>query len=308
MASSATSPARSADRRIRGARTGERRAMRLPSIASLLLATAFCPAQHRLYEAADAGGRAAAGTEFAALAATPGDLATTVALAALAGQGLPAGSAARVALDAALQAANGAAEPVAALASLRMALGELGETLTFRPLMQAELPAGFPGFTTVGEIELRHYPAYKMARTSMQGGSTNAFWPLFRHIESNGIAMTTPVQMDWNATSRDGATKPGTMAFLYGRMDIQPASIGERVEVVEVPACTVLSIGATGDDRREKVEALRDRLVAFVQASGGVWVEAGPIRTMGYNSPMVPRDRRCFEVQLPVRATDAVVR
>lgn len=272
----------------------------------LLLATIFLPtlgfAQERLFQPTDRAGRTAAARELGAALAAKSDLPTTVALAAVAGTALPAGSTARLTLEAALRTANLEPSEPKALRSLRSALGDLVETLSFEPVQQADLPKGFPGFQVVDEIELRHYPVYRMVRTNMsKGGSNGAFWPLFRHIESNGIAMTTPVQMDWSKKTDEAAERPMQMAFLYGDPAITPKNIAEGVEVVEVPALTVLTIGAIGDDRRERVDELHQRLEAFLAAQSDAWQVAGPLRTMGYNSPMVSRDRRYFEVQLPVQ-------
>ena len=111
-------------------------------------------------------------------------------------------------------------------------------------------------------------------------------------------AMTSPVQMDYRADGERAAS----MAFLYGDRSTDPAKVGDGVEVVDVPAATVLSIGANGYERKGRVAALEQRLRAFVAASDGAWVVAGPLRTMAYNSPMVRGDRRYFEVQLPVRS------
>lgn len=269
-------------------------ALRLP--LSLVLAVSVV-GQERLFRPEDRAIRAEVAEQLAETLRAEGDLPTTVALAAVAGTRLPAGSAARAALTTSLQVANAAPAEPAALARLRSELGDLVAVLGFEPKWEAELPTGFPGFGAVGELELRRYPAYRMARTSMRGGSNSAFWPLFRHIKSNDIAMTTPVQMDW----QDASARPATMAFLYGDPAIEPGATAEGVEVVEVPAQLVLSIGAIGDDREAIVAALRARLQAYADAPGSGLEVAGPIRTMGYNSPMVRRDRRYFEVQLPVR-------
>jgi hypothetical protein len=88
-------------------------------------------------------------------------------------------------------------------------------------------------------------------------------------------------------------------------MTIAPQHVADGVEVVAIEAQTVLSIGAIGDDRPARVEAMRARLEAFVEAHRGIWMAAGPLRTMGYNSPMVSRDRRYFEVQLPVQKVES---
>ncbi len=276
--------------------------MRMLLLVAIAILSPLVPAQNRLFEPADRAGRSAAARDLGEALAAKSDLPTTVALAALAGTALPVGSAARTALEAALRTANLAPVAPKTLASLRSELGDLVETLSFEPVQQAELPKGFPGFQVVDEIELRHYPVYRMVRTNMsKGGSNGAFWPLFRHIESNGIAMTTPVQMDWTKQTDEGAERPMQMAFLYGDPAITPKHIAEGVEVLEAPAITVLSIGAIGDDRRERVDELRQRLASFLAVHGDVWQVAGQLRTMGYNSPMVSRDRRYFEVQLPVQ-------
>jgi hypothetical protein len=275
-------------------------------LLSLLLAAPQVIAQERLFDRDDLDGRTTAARALGDLLAGSADLPTTIGKASSAATSLPIGSAARLRADEALAAAAKApaAEADEALARLRLSLGDLVETLSFRPLRQAELPKGFPDFQAVDEIELRQYPAYRMVRTSMKGGSNRAFWPLFRHIESNGIAMTTPVQMDWQQTGQGDGGRPVLMAFLYGDPQIEPKQTADGVEVVEAPAATVLSIGAIGDDRRERVEQLRARLEAFVAASAGRWQACGPLRTMGYNSPMVSRDRRYFEVQLPIRQAE----
>jgi len=206
---------------------------------------------------------------------------------------LPEGSRARRRLEVASSA------PVT---RLRLEAGDVLADLTFEPLIQAPLPEGFPRFKAVGEVELRNYPGSRMVRTSMQrGGSVAAFWPLFRHIESNGIAMTTPVQMDWQADTEPGPGRQGaeTMAFLYGDPTTGSTGAEGTVEVVDLPAKTVLSIGAVGRASASRVAELRDVLLRAANAHPE-WGATGELRTMSYNSPMVPADRSYFEVQVVV--------
>lgn len=277
-------------------------ARRIVPTALLLVVPAF--AQERLFEAGDATIRRAVGDELAALQRGSGDLPATVALAALAGVPLPAGSFARAQLDRALRRANGDPDARGALDTLLDELATLAATLRFRPLVEAESPRGFPAFgAAVGEIELRSYPAYRMASAAARGGSGSAFWPLFRHIESNGIAMTAPVQMDWQAESR--TPRATRMAFLYGDPATEPEHVARGVSVVDAPAHTALSIGAIGYDDRARVEAMQRRIRAWLATAGCEWEVAGDFRTMGYNSPMVPASRRYFEVQVPVQRRTA---
>lgn len=202
---------------------------------------------------------------------------------------LPVGSAARARVDALLRADVDAEHQ-------RHDAEDLVDDLTFRPVVEAELPKGVPGFQALDELEMRVYPAYRMVRTNMRGGSMGAFWPLFRHIESNEIAMTAPVQIDWSADER----RATTMAFLYGAPDIGKTGVVGNVEVVDVPAMTVVTVGSRGYERASRVEELRTRLVAWIAASAE-YEAAGPMRTMVYNSPSVGAERRYFEVQIPLR-------
>lgn len=204
---------------------------------------------------------------------------------------LPAGSAARGALELLLQRR-------AAPAELAPGVAELVSDLTFRPVAQAELPAGVPGYQALDELELRAYPAYRMVRARMRGDVTGAFWPLFEHIKSHDIAMTTPVQIDYEAVGE--REREIAMAFLYGSKSLgQPGRDGPT-EVVDVPATTVLTVGSRGFARPSRIAELRERLTEWL-AHSAEWQPAGPMRVMEYNSPSIGPERRYFEVQVPVQ-------
>jgi hypothetical protein len=270
---------------------------------TLFLACSSLPAQVRLLQPEDLRARdtAAALLEFGLgtwrdlpVAAGEERLLGALATAALC---LPAGSAARARADE-LRASCRSHGALAASAA------DLLADLRFRPVVEAELPRGVPGFQVLDELELRHYPAYRMVRASLRPGAIAAFWPLFRHIQERDIAMTTPVQMDWRA---DGANA-ATMAFLYGSPALGPTGAAGGVEVVDQPATTVLTIGSRGYDRPARIAELRARIAAWLD-DHPEWAVAGPLRTMNYNSPSVGAERRCFEVQQPLRPrTPAAVR
>ncbi len=78
---------------------------------------------------------------------------------------------------------------------LAQSIKEVVARLEFKPLAEAKLPQGFPTYTPVGTIEVKHYPAYRMATSS-------GFWPLFLHIQSKGIAMTAPVEVQYKPGMR----------------------------------------------------------------------------------------------------------
>jgi hypothetical protein len=90
------------------------------------------------------------------------------------------------------------------------------------------------------------------------------------------------------------------MAFLYGSIALGDVGSAGKVEVVDVPAMTVLSLGSRGFDRPSRVEEMQARLSGWLRVNHE-WELAGELRTMGYNSPTVRRDLRYFEVQIPIR-------
>lgn len=228
-------------------------------------------------------------------------LASLRALAVAAARELPSGSRAWQRVETALERAAKANPESAKSAAdeLRLDLADVRSDLAFQPTREAELPKGFPAFASLDEIELRDYPAYRMVRAPMRkNGSMSAFWMLFQHIKKNDIAMTTPVQFDYDEKGEHAVEQ--SMAFLYGDASIGEAGMQGKVEVVDVPAATVLSLGARGIERPALVESLRERLQSFAAAHAEEFAVAGPMRMMGYNSPSVGDDRRYFEVQLPV--------
>jgi hypothetical protein len=167
----------------------------------------------------------------------------------------------------------------------------------FQPVVEAEQPEGFPGYTPVGRIEVKRYPAYRLAKA--EGGGS--FWTLFRHIKRNKIAMTAPVQLDY--ASDDGQRPRETsMAFLYGSRDMGSPGQSGSVSVVDLAPATVVSIGVRGARTDEKVLAARSKLRAWLE-SQQEFVADGDLRVMAHNSPFVPRDRQYFEVQFPIRKT-----
>ncbi len=169
----------------------------------------------------------------------------------------------------------------------------------FQPIQEAELPSGFPGYTPVGEIEIKQYPAYRKASASGQG----QFWTLFLHIKRNNVAMTAPVEMDYGDPGANQETEP-SMSFLYERPDQGSPGKQGSVEVIDVPAMTVVSIGCRGERTASTVAEAREKLAAWLDQNQATYLPAGPLRIMGYNSPFVPRDKSFFEVQIPVKAAN----
>lgn len=174
--------------------------------------------------------------------------------------------------------------------------GETAENATFKPIVEASLPDGFPGYTPVGEIEVKHYPAYRKAETS----GRVAFWTLFGHIKSEGIPMTAPVEMTFQ---KDGPPvgREQSMGFLYVNKNTGNAGRKGNVDVIDVPAATVLSIGMRGGRSDSVLVEAEQSLRNWLAENKTRYDQSGAVRVMGYNSPFVPRDRQFFEVQIPIR-------
>ena len=184
--------------------------------------------------------------------------------------------------------------------TVRAATSNRASAEEFQPIKEAEMPKGFPAYTPVGQIEIKEYPAYRKASAS----GPAEFWTLFLHIKQNNVTMTAPVEMDYG-DPRAAKNKERSMSFLYERPDQGSAGKQGSVEVTDVPAMTVVSIGCRGARTASAIDQAREKLVSWLDQKKEKYVSAGPMRIMGYNSPFVPRDRNFFEVQIPVKAAKA---
>ena len=183
--------------------------------------------------------------------------------------------------------------------ALRDALRKARGLLAFEVEREAPLPEGFPEPTPVGEIRVKSYPAYRLARTPSGLSQNVAFFTLFGHIQSRDIAMTAPVELTYGAGD-GGRPKEESMAFLYRRTTQGEAGKAGLVEVADVPAATTVALGLPGEFTPDRIADARGRLEAWLKGHPA-YEPAGPLRVLGYNGPNVPKDRRYFEVEIPVR-------
>lgn len=170
----------------------------------------------------------------------------------------------------------------------------------FQPIKEAEMPRGFPKYTPVGQIEIKEYPAYRKATASGMA----EFWKLFAHIQQNNVAMTAPVEMDYGDPSKE-KSKERSMSFLYGSTDLGKQGKQGDVDVSDVPAMKVVSIGCRGGRTSAAIAEAKKKLIDYLAEKKDAYEIAGPMRVMGYNSPFVPRDKNFFEVQIPVKDVKA---
>lgn len=188
--------------------------------------------------------------------------------------------------------------PLAGLLATFVLKAESGDK-EFKPIIEAEMPSGFPEVTPVREVQIKRYPAYRKALAD--ASANRAFWTLFSHIKRNDVSMTAPVEMAYADRDRPAEA---TMAFLYGRSDLGVAGRQGNVEVIDVPPMVVVSTGVRGPRTEESVAKARDRLNAWLEANQEQYTAAGQLRVMAYNSPFVPRNRNYFEVEIPIQPID----
>lgn len=228
-------------------------------------------------------------------------------------------------LSAAADRAKAAGDDKAAAEALAYAVRSAAADLAFEPRKEADLPKGFPPPGPVGEVVVKDYPAYRAARTSMAAaGQNGAFRVLFNHIQSHDIPMTAPVEMtyrreaDGKAAPQGPTTKPTTepvatkpadgagdlapaaMAFLYATTDVGKGGKDGDVDVVDVPALTVVSVGVRGSYTAERMAGALKRVDAWL-ARHKEYSADGPPRYLGYNSPFNLPWMLYGEVQVPVK-------
>ena len=181
--------------------------------------------------------------------------------------------------------------------SLQTALSESAAILNFRIKNESDLPKGFPEPCALGEIQLKHYPPYRLARAPSK--TDNPFFTLFNHIKSNKIEMTAPVEMRYGEA--DQKYQQIDMAFLYGAPDwgkLGDAGMGVMVE--DIAEMSTVAIGLTGDfdpNTSSHIKALE----SWLAKNASDYERDGKVRVMGYNSPFVWKSQRFFEIEIPVR-------
>ena len=159
-------------------------------------------------------------------------------------------------------------------------------------------------------MEIKSYPLVRRAEITSTGktnaGANRSFWPLFQHIQKRGIAMTSPVEMDYTGMSDDKGNLSDergswTMSFLYRTPDMGETGPAEsNVQVKDLPPMTVISLGMQGNYGLKQVNAGLDKLRDAL-AKQDQWVVAGEPRALNYNGPQIEAGYRWSEIQIPVK-------
>lgn len=171
----------------------------------------------------------------------------------------------------------------------------------------APLPEGFHKPGPVGQILIKEYPVCRIAvaqRNAQHQNSGALFMPLFHHIESAHIAMSSPVVMAYQETAKNRVVM-SSMAFVYPTPATGQLENNGLVHVISVPAMMVVSIGARGSYTRSRFLKATGKLDLWLAEHKSQFTVVGQPRYLAYNSPFVPPPFRYGEVQIPIHPVAA---
>ena len=168
----------------------------------------------------------------------------------------------------------------------------------------APLPEGFPPLTPPNQIEVKQYPPYRLATYKIEGelsqAANQAFYPLYQHISRNDISMTSPVETRYPVTTLTGSTSgQAEVSFLYANPQIMPKEIANNIEVKDIPAMTVVSLGLRGEYSYQSYQEGLKRLTIWLEEHQE-YQRVGNPRRFFYDGPYVPDKLKRSEIQIPI--------
>lgn len=174
---------------------------------------------------------------------------------------------------------------------LPMALQADPEQKAPKYVAEAPLPKGWPQPGPYNKVVEKKFPAYRAAYTA--GKDENfAFWRLFRHIKSQDIPMTSPVEMEMQKDGDKLSMK--SMGFLYQNTAVgKTGNEGNKIKVTDVPAMKTLSYTWQGRKNSKIIKTAKVALDTELKKRG---IESDDYRVMGYNGPGVPRNKKTWEM------------
>lgn len=238
------------------------------------------------------------------LARSTGALQTT--MRSVAGR-LPTDSEARTLLANALQEARDTSGLSKRQAVLMEGAREALATLQFSQSVSAPLPADFPPPSPVGRIRVKEYP--KLRKAVMTGSDEGRmFRTLFKHIRSEQIKMTAPMQTvyEYKPTSEEpGQPERKAMAFYYQSLEQGQTGRAGDVKVMDEQPQTVVSVGVRGSYSSGRARAAIGTLSDWLKLHSDEYRQVDNPRVLAYHSPMVPWFMKYSEVQIPVERVTA---
>ena len=169
----------------------------------------------------------------------------------------------------------------------------------------APLPEGFPDLTAPNQIEVKYYPSYRVATYKTKGelsqATNEAFYPLYQHISNNNISMTAPVEANYPVSTLEGShLGEAEVSFLYRSREIVPSQIADNIEIEDIPAMMVVSLGLKGAYTYESYQQGLERLNSWLEKHPE-YQRIGNPRRFFYDGPYVPDAMKRSEIQIPIQ-------
>ena len=168
----------------------------------------------------------------------------------------------------------------------------------------------------VGDLQIRRYEPYVVARTLVDSGFSEAGNQGFKRLagyifsgneDDQKIAMTAPVGLRRQAqTANDQAdTEQGEKYWVTFSMPQEyateelPTPDDEQVEIVEVPEKYMAVVRYKGNWSEELYRQHESKLLSLVKQST-TWLQQGEVTWARYNPPFMPGFMRTNEVAIEI--------
>ncbi|MCG3147961.1 MAG: hypothetical protein PCFJNLEI_01402 [Verrucomicrobiae bacterium] len=150
--------------------------------------------------------------------------------------------------------------------------------------------------TEVDKIEIKELPEARLMVTKSTGNyfakDNDLFGRLFSYISSNQVAMTTPVEAEF---------QPAAMRFYVGAAQKdKDLKDHQEVTILTIPKRYVAAIGGRGAYSKENITAAQGKLLAWLKEQSD-YVKDGEPYGVFWNSPFVPWFLKRYEVQVAVK-------
>ncbi len=169
---------------------------------------------------------------------------------------------------------------------------------------EGPLPEGYPPPSEVGQVVEKSYPA---CRTYSAEGNS-AFMRCFTYLNKQKHEMTAPVIMNYKHRGKPETSNENRdfqemdvarMHFILGSPSLDEPKRDGAVVVADMSKLQVLSVAVQGPLSDEVLKESEQRLANEINARKNLKI-VGPYRVLGYNSPLIPKDKAFWEIQVPI--------
>ncbi|MEP0908319.1 heme-binding protein [Leptolyngbya subtilissima ST-M1] len=137
---------------------------------------------------------------------------------------------------------------------------------------------------------------------NLEYAPSRGFTSLFRHISSNDISMTAPVETRYPVATfeRQATEGDAAVSFLYRSLDIVLQEVAQNIQIQDILPMTVVSIGTRGRYNLETYATSIEQLQAWL-AEHPEYEVIGQPRRFFYDRPFLPDALKRSDVQIPIQ-------